>query len=54
MNKDDLEKKLREVLAKHGKPQAEIDSIVPFLLSLPPLNNDEARQKFFDQWKDKL
>lgn len=45
---------MRDVLAQHGKPQAEIDKVVPFLLGLPVLDSDYKRQIFFDQWKHKL
>lgn len=52
MNKDELEQKMREVLAKFGKPQTEIDKIVPFLLNQSFLQTDENRQIFFNQWAD--
>lgn len=54
MDKQKLEKNMRDVLAQHGKPQAEIDKVVPFLLGLPVLDSDYKRQIFFDQWKHKL
>ena len=54
MSPEKLEENMRKVLAQHGKPQAEIDKVVPFLLDLPILNSDNKRQIFFDQWKHTL
>lgn len=54
MNAKTLEKKMRKALKKAGKSQADIDKVVPFILSQPYMQTDEARLRFFNQWKDKV
>ncbi len=54
MSKDELEKAMRQALTKAGKPQGEIDAIVPFMLSQPSLQTDKTREIFYKQWSDKL
>lgn len=54
MSAEELESKMRQALAKAGKPQTEIDKVVPFLLKQPSLQSDETRLIFFKQWNDKL
>lgn len=54
MTPEELEEKMRKVLAKVGKPQPEIDRVVPFVLNLAVLQTDRARLVFFNQWEDKL
>lgn len=53
MRRDELEKKMREVLKKFNKPQSEIDTVVNYILNLPYMQTDTARLLFYEEWKGK-
>ena len=53
MSKNELEKRMRAVLIKIGKPETEIETVVKYMINLPYLQTDESRLSFYNEWKDR-
>lgn len=51
MTQDELKEKMTLALRKAGKPEAEIEVVTNYILSLRFMQSDESRLAFFQTWE---